>query len=323
MNTAKDLEKANTLIHPIITIGSFDGLHLGHKALIERIINLAKAEGTDYALITFEPHPRQIIYPNDNELKLLTTLEEKLFLFHKLGISNIFVVPFSIEFSQISADEYIEKFIVQQFHPSIIVIGYDHRFGLNRNGDINFLRWHSERLHYRVEEISAEMVDEIIVSSTKIRKSLENTQLEKANQMLGHHYIIHGKVIHGQKIGRDLGFPTANLLPSNPKKLIPTAGIYAAYAHIDDKIVQGAVYIGKKSSVIKDQPANSIELHCFDFDGDLYDKNIYIELVNLIREDQHFDDIELLKQQINKDIIVAKNILSKIDSSFIITHKVN
>jgi riboflavin kinase/FMN adenylyltransferase len=323
MNKAKDLEEANKLLHPIITIGSFDGLHMGHKALIQRIINLAKAEGTDYALITFEPHPRQIIYPNDNELKLLTTLEEKLFVFHKLGITNIFVVPFTVEFSQISADEYIEKFIVKQFNPSIIVIGYDHRFGLNRNGDIHFLKWHAERLQYKVDEISPEMVDEIIISSTKIRKSLENAQLEKANQMLGHHYVIHGKVIHGHKIGRDLGFPTANLLPLNSKKLIPNPGIYAAYAHIDDKVIQGAVYIGKKSSVIKDYPLNSIELHCFDFTGDLYDREIYIELVSLIREDQHFDDIELLKQQIKIDIDSAKKALNKIDSSFIISHKVN
>lgn len=316
MNIYKELKEIKDLKRPVITIGSFDGLHLGHKALIERIRQLAEAHQTDYALITFDPHPRQIVYPGDKGLKLLTTLQEKLFVFEHLKVSNLVIAPFSVEFSQISADEYIEKFLVGVFHPSIIAIGYDHRFGLNRTGDIHYLKWHAERLGYKVIEIDPEMIDSNTVSSTKIRKALEQGDISKANLMLGHHYLLHGKVVHGQKLGRHLGYPTANLLPGHERKLIPNAGIYAVFAHVDKMILPGVVYIGKKSTVAQNLPADSIELYCMDYEGDLYDKEITIEMVGYIREDQHFADTEQLTQQIAEDVLKAKNILSETSPSF-------
>lgn len=296
---------------PVITFGSFDGLHLGHKALIQSIKSIAFQKNSDYALVTFEPHPRQVIYPHDHSLRLLNTLTEKLILFEEFGLANVVVAPFSVEFSQINADEYIEKFIVGKFNPSTVVIGYDHRFGINRIGDIHFLRWHASKYHYEVIEIDPQTVDQNTISSTKIRKCLETGLIKEANTMLGHTYFMLGTVIHGSKMGRTWGFPTANLKIDNPLKLIPPAGIYAAFAHIGDKNYKAVLYIGHKSTVQPHHPTKSIELHIFDFDEEIYGKTIGVEFVDYLRSDKHFEAKEQLIEQIKQDADQAKIILDQ------------
>jgi riboflavin kinase/FMN adenylyltransferase len=298
------------LKHPVITIGSFDGMHLGHQKLAEQIKQLAAERGVDYALVTFEPHPRQVVYPQDKTLRLITTLDEKLLIFKHIGIANIIVAPFTVEFSQISADEYIERFLVQQFNPSLIVIGYDHRFGLNRTGDIHFLKWYTEKYNYEVVEVDPKQVDEITVSSTKIRKALEQGAVEVANMMLGYQYFMSGRVVHGQKLGRNLGYPTANLELSDPLKLTPSDGIYAVYVEIENSILKGALYIGKKSSIINKDALSSIELFILDFDGDLYGQTLSVHLVTRIRTDMQFENLEALSEQIQRDVNDVRAALS-------------
>jgi riboflavin kinase/FMN adenylyltransferase len=316
MNIYRNISNLPDLKRPVITIGSFDGLHLGHKALISQIKKLSEDQNSEYVLITFEPHPRQIIYPKDSTLKLLTTLEEKIYLFNQLNVSNLTIAEFSVEFSQISADEYIENFLIGKFNPSVIVIGYDHRFGLNRSGDIHYLKWYSAKGNYTVQEIDPKMVDELIISSTKIRNAIESSQISIANAMLGHHYFMIGNVIHGQKIGKTLGFPTANIEIKNKLKLIPPFGIYAVFAHIDQKIYHGVLYIGFKTSVQPEQLIRNIELHIFDFDNDIYNEEVIVEFVSFLRSDRHFDDLESLAEQIQADADQAKSLLKNEKPSF-------
>lgn len=316
MNIYRNISNLPDLGKPVITIGSFDGLHLGHKSLISQIKTLSEEQNSAYVLITFEPHPRQIIYPKDLTLKLLTTLDEKIYLFKQLEVSNLTIADFSIEFSQISADEYIENFLIGKFNPSVIVIGYDHRFGLNRSGDIHYLKWYSTQGNYIVQEIDPKMVDELIVSSTKIRNSIEASQISIANAMLGHHYFMMGNVIHGQKIGKTLGFPTANIEIKNKLKLIPPNGIYAVFAHIEKMIYKGVLYIGLKTSVQPEQLIRNIELHIFDFEDDIYEEEVLVEFVAFLRADRHFDNLNSLSDQIQKDADEAKSRLQNEQPSF-------
>jgi len=294
---------------PAITIGSFDGVHQGHQIILNQIAEQAKQSSSDAVIITFEPHPRQVIYPKDQSLRLITDLEEKKFLMNFYGVQNLVVVPFSIEFSQISADEYIAKFLVETFQPKNIIIGYDHKFGLNRQGDINYLRWYESKYNYRVIEISQHLVNESAVSSSKIRTAIESGMLAKAQELLGHPYIMGGTVIYGNQLGQKLGFPTANLQPNNGIKLIPQDGIYAVLVHVNNEIHKGVLYIGNKPTIGSFQ--KSIEVHIFDFNQDLYGQNIMLEFKEYIREDAKFDNLESMAAQITIDANKSRDILLK------------
>ncbi|MEL7221694.1 MAG: bifunctional riboflavin kinase/FAD synthetase, partial [Bacteroidota bacterium] len=294
--------------HAVLTIGSFDGVHCGHQQLLARINRLAKERDGESIVITFHPHPRLIVYPKDKSLQLLTTIDEKVALFEKYGVDNVVVVPFTVEFSQQSADEYIEKFLLEKFNPSVIVIGYDHKFGLNRQGDIDYLKWHSEKKGFALEEIEPQEVDEIAVSSTKIRNALQEGKVAAARRWLGHAYQLTGRVVHGQHLGRQLGFPTANIKLEDRHKLVPVGGIYAVQVTHTSKTYGGMLYIGSRPTIagINEQV---IEVNIFDFEENIYDQELTIHFIDHIRNDQEFTGLEALKAQLAKDKVSAQDIL--------------
>lgn len=308
MKVYKGLDALPTFDKPVITIGSFDGVHYGHQKLIEKIKSEAEAIDSETIVITFDPHPRQIIYPKDKSLQLLNTIEEKIALFENFGIDHLVIVPFTVAFSQQSADEYIENFLIKTFHPAVIIIGHDHKFGLNRSGDINFLKWHQEKGNYTVVEITAQQISDITISSTKIRSALIEGNIKKANALLGYHYLLTGEVKHGEQIGHTLGYPTANIYINNSHKLVPKYGVYASKTTVNGEIYRSMLYIGDRPSY-RHLPHRTIEVNIFDFKEDIYGQDIKVEIVDYIRDDVRFDSQEELIAQLNKDKLSAVSIL--------------
>lgn len=305
MNIYRGLSALPEFSNSVITIGSFDGVHQGHYKILKRIQQLAEAcEGTD-VVITFHPHPREIIYPKEDDLQILTTLDEKLEYFRRAGVSNVVIVPFTIEFSQQPAQEYIEKFLVSRFHPKYIVIGYDHRFGLNRTGNVHLLNLYASEHNYEVVRIEEEELKDITISSTKIRKALLESQIDLANSLLGHPYMIKGQVVTGNRLGHHIGYPTANVQVSDPKKLLPKDGIFAATATIQGIEYKGMLYIGLRPS-IEAAPERRVEIHLFDFDRQVYDEDITVEIYKFIRGDRKFPNMEELKTAMAEDEAAVK-----------------
>ena len=311
MRIHRDINNLPAFKQAVITIGSFDGVHLGHKKLVNKVIRLAKSTGGESVLITFDPHPRQVVFPAD-PFQLLSTLEEKIILLEKLEIDHLIIVPFTVSFAQLSADEYIEMFLVKLFKPRYIVIGYDHRFGLSRQGDIHFLKWHGSKFGYEVIEIEKQEIDDLSISSTKIRKALLQGDVKQANLLSQDYFLLTGKVIHGDKVGKKIGFPTANLQISDKHKLIPADGIYAVWINIDQIIYEGMLYIGKRPS-IDSRLSLRIEVNIFDFDKEIYDKEISISLLEFLRSDQQLQSLEKLSEIISDDKIHAKAVLSQVE----------
>ena len=296
----------------VITIGSFDGVHFGHQQIVHRVKALALETAGESVVITFHPHPRQVIYPQDQSLQILTPIDEKIRLMEALGIDHLVIVPFTVAFSQISADEYIENFLVNRFKPRYIVIGYDHRFGLNRQGDIRYLKWHGEKFGYEVVEIEKREVDHIAVSSTKVRDALLKGSILEANNWLNHYYTLLGKVVGGKQIGRQIGFPTANLQAIDKFQLIPADGIYAVLVCVGQARYQGMMYIGVRPTV--DQSSKrSIEVNIFDFEENIYDEILRVELVAFIRQDARFPDLESLSRQLESDREQSLLVLSQLN----------
>ena len=298
----------------VVTIGSFDGVHLGHQKILSKVKELAHSVGGESIVITFHPHPRSVIYPKDKSLRLINTIEERVALFEHYGIDNVVVVPFTVGFSQQSADEYIEKFLVGKFKPSHIVIGYDHRFGLNRQGNIDYLRWHADQYQYSVEEIQRQDVEAIAVSSTKIRRAIEKGEVQTAGQLLGHPFSLKGIVVRGQQIGHQLGYPTANLEVNDPNKIIPPNGIYAVEVIHNNSDYRGMLYIGDRPT-LNNHHNRTIEVNIFEFDKEIYGDQLEIKFVEFIREDQKFEGLEALSQQLGEDkkatLKVFQNLLAK------------
>ncbi len=309
MKVFRTLANLPSFKNAVVTIGSYDGVHVGHQSIFSRIQQLAKEIDGESIAITFHPHPRQVVYPKDKTLKLITTIEEKITLMESCGFDNLVIVPFTIEFSQQSPDEYIER-LFEIFNPKYIVIGYDHRFGLNRQGDINYLRWHSKTKDFKVIEIEKKELDEVAVSSTKIRTALSEGKIIKATQLLGHSFFLSGKVIHGQKIGKSIGYPTANLKILDNYKLLPLDGIYAVYVHIDGERFGGMLYIGNRPT-LEAHNEKTIEVNIFDFNQTIYGKIIQLEFLEFIRGDQKFEGLENLKAQLADDKIKSLAILQK------------
>ncbi len=308
MRVFNDLNDLPSFRNAVITIGSFDGVHLGHQLILEKVKSLANSIGGESIVVTFHPHPRLVVYPKDDSMKLLATIEEKVQLMRRYGVDNVVVVPFTIEFSQLSADEYIQNFLVDKFHPRYIVIGYDHRFGLNRQGDINYLKWHGPGSGYKVKEIAKHEVENIAVSSTKIRKALEKGDVSTAMRLLGHPFMLTGTVVHGNKIGNRLGFPTANLDIGQKHKLIPPEGIYAVFAYHQKQRYGGMLYIGSRPT-LKQYRNKTIEANLFGFNKDIYGDKLQLELIDRIRDDVQFEGLESLSKQLEKDRQAAQEIL--------------
>ena len=291
----------------VITIGTFDGVHMGHKTILKEVVQHAAEVNGESILITFEPHPRKLIHP-DQPLKLITPLKEKLELVTAEGIEHIVVQPFTRDFSNQTADQYIEDFLVKKFSPESIVIGYDHHFGYDRTGNIDLLKKYAGKFGYRVFEISAKLIDQATVSSTKVRNALTNGLVEEAEHMLGRYYSLSGTVIGGSKLGRTIGYPTANILPADPEQLIPANGVYAIRARWKDELFNGMMNIGHRPTVDKDIKLH-IEAHLFDFNRDIYNEEMDIIFVARLRDEHKFPSIDALKEQLGKDEIAAKQVL--------------
>lgn len=302
-NTIQEFQSKN---QTIATLGTFDGVHLGHGKIIERLTQSALDENCESLVLTFFPHPRMVLQ-NDGTIKLLNTIEERAVLLEKAGLNNLIVHPFDQKFSQMEAEEFVKTILVDQFHIKKIIIGHDHRFGRNRSADINDLIAFGKIHNFEVEQISAEEIDEVSISSTKIRNALDAGNIVLANEYLGYNYFLTGKVIQGKQLGRTINFPTANIKIEEDYKLIPQNGVYIVKSFIDGNLVYGMMNIGTNPTV--DGKKQSIEVHYLDFEGDLYDKTIAVELLHRIRSEEKFPSFDALRQQIEKDRITAKEFI--------------
>ena len=292
----------------IVTIGTFDGVHLGHQAILKDMVKTAKEIGGETVVITFYPHPRYVLNINAANLRFITTQEEKLKLLEKSGVDNVVVVNFTKEFSRVSSEDFIRDYIIKHINPVKLVIGYDHHFGNNRMGDFSLLSEMQNKYNFTLQRIEAHDVENIAVSSTKIRHSLQQGDVERANALLGYQFSYIGKVVSGNKIGRELGYRTANIDLEKEFRLIETSGVYATYVDYEGKEYKSMTYIGKKPTINNDEVEN-IEVHLFDFDGDLYDKEIKVRFVKRIRGEQKFESLDALKKQIQIDEKNIKEIL--------------
>ena len=300
------LDNLPTFKNAVLTIGTYDGVHFGHQQIIKRLNDIAQEIDGESVMLTFDPHPRLVLHPNDDTLKLISTIDEKEELLEMFGLNHLVIAEFSKEFASMEASEYVEKILIQNFHPTKIVIGYDHHFGKDRKGNIDLLRQLSANYNFEVEEISAQTLDEIKVSSTKVRNFLLEGNIKEANKLLAHPFLIKGKVVHGDKIGRVLGFPTANIEISNPHKLIPASGVYAVKIKIENQFYKGALSIGYRETVF-DNSKLTIEVFVLDFDGDLYKKSLDIIFVDYLRPQIKYENWDLLKIQIEKDVVAVRN----------------
>jgi len=308
MRVFRDLDHLPSFKNAVVTIGTFDGVHLGHQKLIARISALAHEHDGESIIVTFHPHPRLVINPEDTTLKLLNTTEEKVHLLSQYKVDNVVVVPFSRDFSEQEAEEYISDFLVKSFHPAYIVIGYDHRFGRNRSGDFALLQKCKEQYGYELEAISKEMLDDIAISSTNIRHALQQGNITMANDLLGHHYTLSGIVVKGLQNGRKLGFPTANIQVADPNKLIPGTGIYAVRVHYQNAIYNGMLSIGFNPTF--DGKEQTIEVNILDFDKDIYGESLTLEFIQFIRQEKKFESKEELIKAIDNDKLQTITILA-------------
>lgn len=292
----------------IVTIGTFDGVHLGHQAILKDMVRTAKEIGGETVVITFYPHPRQVLNIDSSNLRFINTQEEKLKHLEEIGIDNVIVVNFTKEFSRISSETFISDYIVKNIAPVKMVIGYDHHFGKNRMGDFNLLYDMKKKYGFDLQRVAAQDVENIAVSSTKIRHSLKQGDIEHANVLLGYMFSYIGKVVSGNMIGREIGYRTANLDINRVYRLIEMPGVYATYVDYEGKVYKSMTYIGKKPTVNNDDIEN-IEVHIFDFNEDIYDKEIKVRFVSKIRDERKFESLDALRKQIELDELRIKEIL--------------
>lgn len=282
----------------IVTIGTFDGVHLGHKSILEKMKSTTLNNPYESLVLTFFPHPRMVLQ-QDSTIKLLNTIDEKANLLEKYGIDNLIIHPFDETFSNLSAEEFVKDVLVDKLNIHKIIIGHDHRFGKNRTADINDLIFFGNKYSFEVEQIGAEEINEITISSTKIRKALLDGNIKLANQYLGYSYFISGEVIEGKKIGRTIGFRTANIQINESYKLLPKNGVYVVSSEIDNVLHFGMMNIGKNPTIGENK--QSIEVHFFELNRNLYKENLEISILNYIRDEQKFNTIDELKVQLEHD----------------------
>ncbi|MGY8927151.1 MAG: bifunctional riboflavin kinase/FAD synthetase [Flavobacteriales bacterium] len=302
MRVFKGFDDILEIPNPVLTIGTFDGVHLGHQKIIDQLNREAEKVGGESVLFTFYPHPRMVLYPDSHGLKLIQTQAEKIDKLRRMGLQNVIIHPFSLEFSRLSALEFTRDYLVNRLNVKKMVIGYDHQFGKNREGNIKFLQDVSETYDFEVIEISAEEVDEVNISSTKIRRTIEAGEMELARKYMGEPFELFGKIIDGQAIGRELGYPTANIDIESEIKLIPKFGVYAANVLLSNgQIKEGMMNIGVRPSVGMEKNNICIEVHILDFNENLYGEHITIQLLSRFRSEMKFDSLFELKEQLNID----------------------
>ncbi|MGA1226117.1 MAG: bifunctional riboflavin kinase/FAD synthetase [Tamlana sp.] len=308
MSKTKNIGNYNSKEPSVVTIGTFDGVHIGHQKIIKRLINTAKQMGLKSIILTFFPHPRMVLQ-KDTSIKLINTIDERYAILDALGLDYLIIKKFTKEFSRLSAEDFVKQILVEKLHAKKVIIGYDHRFGRNRNADINNLKAFGETYGFDVEEISAQDIDDVSVSSTKIRKALNKGDVLQANKFLGHPFMLSGKVVKGKGLGKQFQYPTANLCIHEDYKLIPKQGVYIVKSAINNTVFYGMMNIGTNPTV--DGNAQSIEVHFFDFHKDIYGTKIQIDLLHRIRNEEKFESIEALKQQLAKDKKIALDYIAK------------
>lgn len=309
MNTFYNIEDFKKVPNAVVTIGTFDGVHRGHQEILRNMVNRAKEIGGESVVVTFYPHPRQVL-SHDSGIRFISTQEEKITHLEALGIDNLIIIKFTKEFAAIPSEDFIKNYLVKNIHPAMLIIGYDHHFGKGRTGDFEMLYELGSQYHFKVEKIQEQDVDNVAVSSTKIRHYLENGDIKHANMLLGYEYSYIGKVVHGQQVGHKMGYPTANIEVAEEFQLIEKQGVYATFAEIGGRSYPAMTYIGKRPTMEDNRP-QSIETHIISFDGTLYDKEIKIRFVDFVRDDKKFDNFEALKRQIGIDEQQIINILNK------------
>jgi riboflavin kinase/FMN adenylyltransferase len=292
----------------VVTSGTFDGVHLGHQKILKRLKEIAERCGGETVVITYWPHPRLVLHPEDTSLKLLNTFEEKAELLKQASIEHLVRIPFTREFSHLSSLEFIKRILVDRIGTKKLVIGYDHRFGHNREGSFKELKANASRYGFEVEEIPPQDIDHITVSSTKIRKALEEGDVETASHLLGRPYSLRGQVVKGDKLGRLIGFPTANIQIDTHYKLIPADGIYAVTANHSGKTYRGMMYIGYRPTV--GGIHKSLEVNLFEFNEEIYGDELIVHLIARLRSDTRFTDLDELRHQLIQDKQEAEKILN-------------
>jgi riboflavin kinase/FMN adenylyltransferase len=283
----------------IVTIGTFDGVHLGHQKILHRLAQLREETGMQTIVLTFDPHPRKVLFPDQRDLKLLTLIDEKLDLLAKYNVDVTVVYPFTKAFAELDAEHYIKDILVRHLNTKKLVIGYDHRFGKGRGGDIQVLRSYTASGGFEVEEISAKDIDSIAVSSTKIRKALEDGNLEQATEFLGHRFFLNARVIKGKQLGRQLGYPTANL-ETIEEKIVPKIGVYFVKVEVEGEQHYGMLNVGTNPTTDSDQKLK-IEVHLFDFDRDIYFKNVRMQFIRRLRDEKKFNSLDELIEALHQD----------------------
>lgn len=308
MNTIQNISNFSTTEKTYVTIGTFDGVHFGHQKIIEKLVLEAKKANRKSVLLTFFPHPRMVLQ-EDNSLELINTIEERTYLLEKTGLDYLIIHPFSVEFSRMSALAFVRDLLVNQLNISKLIIGYDHHFGKNREGNIVQLTEYSHLYEFTVEEIPAQDIDDVSVSSTKIRTALAKGNLHTANNYLGYPFMLSGTVVNGKQLGGKIGYPTANINIKETYKLIPKTGVYIVSSKIQGVNIYGMMNIGNRPTVGGNH--QTIEVHFFDFNANLYQQQLTIELLYFLRDEQKFDSIEHLILQLKKDEQTARDFITK------------
>ncbi|WP_396138358.1 bifunctional riboflavin kinase/FAD synthetase, partial [Flavobacterium sp.] len=306
LKTFNSILRFSSIKKTIITLGTFDGVHLGHQAILKKLVNATENGTYESLVLTFYPHPRMVLN-QEGTMHLLNTIEEKTILLEKYGIDDLIIHPFDEKFSKLSAEAFVKSVLVDQLNIHKIIIGYDHRFGENRSANITDLIEFGKKYNFEVVQINAEEINEISISSTKIRTALLDGAIELANQYLGYDYFFSGKVIKGKQLGRTIGFPTANIVLLKTYKLIPKNGVYIVYSTLNNKRVYGMMNIGHNPTVGENN--KTIEVHFFDINEDLYDKIVTVSILKFIRSEEKFESIDALKMQLNKDREFSKSYL--------------
>ncbi|MBU1009866.1 MAG: bifunctional riboflavin kinase/FAD synthetase [Bacteroidetes bacterium] len=293
----------------VVTVGTFDGVHLGHQAIFNKMIEEASEINGETVVITFHPHPRIVLQLESSNLRFISTQEMKIRRLANMGIQNLIIIPFTKEFSRTRSETFIKEYIVDRIRPAYLVIGYDHHFGKNRMGDFRKLYDMGHRYGFKVDRIPAQDVENIAISSTKIRKALDAGDVHKANRLLGYAYSLTGKVVHGNELGRTIGFPTANIALEDQYKLITAAGVYACQVEWKSELYKGMGNIGYRPTI--NEGDLTIEVHIFDFDADIYDEEITISFIERIRDEKRFDSMQALRDQLGHDSKKAREILAR------------
>lgn len=307
MKVYQDIADFQKLPHAIVTIGTFDGVHLGHQKILARLHEMAASENGETVMVTFWPHPRMVVSKDSQNLRLLSTIDEKIDLLRQQGINHLLIIPFTREFSELTSEEFVQQILINGIGTQKLVIGYDHHFGRNREGSFDYLKQNAPRYGFAIEEISRQEIDNLTISSTKIRQALSEGDTHTANELLGRNYTFSGVIVKGRQLGRTIGYPTANVHVSETYKLIPADGVYATRVQVRGQVYDGVMSIGFRPTV--NGVGRTQEVYIFDFQSDIYGEKVIVEVVAYLRPELKFDGLEALIKAIEADCEAALKIL--------------